>query len=586
MLILIIPRFQKPGILWNFITWALLLLIPPAVFVWMGTPIGHSYWFNFSWFLEVDKQLAQGVFPPRHLPGLLGGLGGIDFFFYGPLPFWFTSIVGFLFCPGCGADTILALSGGIAISLSGVTFFVMARRFVPAYSAKFGALIYMLLPYHLTIEWTVRQAFGELYAYVFIPLIVFGIDKTLREERAAPILSIAFAGLCATHLPSTLLAIHVYFVVFLYWAVMNRGAPKCILLAFLRLSVLSFLGAGLSCAFWLPAFVLINDVSINVLYSNFFNPVHSLWGPVMVASIDREAALIGISILSGLLVLRLISKVPKEYRPEGTVLWVFVPSITCIVLITKISAPLWENWIIYLAQLPARLLVFFDLSVGLSAAVSASAILSKKIYKSYMVTTVIMLVFINFLMNFLEWPRFSTTKDVSLISTPIGAPEYIPPDTLSAISQRTDETIPVLWPIASLISEISLQAREDSYGIRGYELTSRKAIVEPELGVNELLLPLPYWKHWEARSSSGQALNLSPDPSLGMTVVQADDQGEILGTIVLEIPWHWSERLGGWISLISAVLTLIMILTIYRSSSRARAWFEAGNATKKARHRL
>lgn len=56
-----------------------------AMIMGTGMSEGHSAYLNMSWFLQYREVLYEGTLP-RHLPDLWGGLGGLDFFFYGHFP--------------------------------------------------------------------------------------------------------------------------------------------------------------------------------------------------------------------------------------------------------------------------------------------------------------------------------------------------------------------------------------------------------------------------------------------------------------------------------------------------------------------
>ena len=77
------------------------LLVAPVLFALLGTPQGHSYGFNLSWHVAFEAAQAQGAVYPRHLPELNFGVGGLDFFFYGPLPFFVAAGPAAWLCPGC-----------------------------------------------------------------------------------------------------------------------------------------------------------------------------------------------------------------------------------------------------------------------------------------------------------------------------------------------------------------------------------------------------------------------------------------------------------------------------------------------------
>lgn len=97
--------------------WGLALLAAGCVVVLImgvGMSEGHSAYLNMSWFLQYREVLLQGRLP-RHLPDLWGGLGGLDFFFYGHLPYLVASLLSPL-CVGCSDQQVFSLAVGVGFS--------------------------------------------------------------------------------------------------------------------------------------------------------------------------------------------------------------------------------------------------------------------------------------------------------------------------------------------------------------------------------------------------------------------------------------------------------------------------------------
>ena len=113
-----------------------------ALHAYTGTPAGASYIYNLPWFNSFNNAFWAGDLYPRFSFDLWYGLGGLDFYFYAPMPFWFSSTVGQVTCPGCAPHTTFAVSGAWMVILAGLSFFVFARRFFSVPWAGFGGLLF------------------------------------------------------------------------------------------------------------------------------------------------------------------------------------------------------------------------------------------------------------------------------------------------------------------------------------------------------------------------------------------------------------------------------------------------------------
>lgn len=535
----------------------ILFLCPPLIFLLAGTPHGHSYPYNMSWFIEVDAQISQGYFPPRHLPGLWGGLGGLDMFYYGPLPFWFAAVVRQVFCWSCSPETAFALAGGFALSLSALSFYVFARRFTQALPAISGSIVFALMPYHLFFDWTWRQAVGEFYAYIFLPLIAAGMHIVLTEKRISSFLILSFTALCMTHLPTALLAEHIFFVIFLAWAWGNRSKPAEISYAFIRLSVSVSIGALLSAWVWLPAIAMLGSVSSQVLFNGYFQAHNWLIG---FFNNVEDASIVPMVILSFLIVvlfLRRLHALPKGGLSQETKIWTLVPFITCVVLISEVSFPIWKYWIISSVQFPWRLLSFCDLVAGLAVALIAQAVVIGQTKKIFLAYTFGVMLFLNIIPLFLHPNTDYWVENPNSKSLRIGAVEYIPPHMFATFVNRTGDEDNVFWAAQILGQDYLERTRTTTYGYDEFSLLPRYAVAIPKPGASEVLLPLPYWSFWAAESG-GASLETSPDPDFGLTYIRSSN-GEFVEPITLTLPWFWSEKIGAILSVIAALAFSILV---------------------------
>ncbi len=66
-----------------------------------------------------------------------------------------------------------------------------------------AAVIYMLLPYHLAIDFYRRDALSECWALAWMPLVLFFTTQAVRKQRYALVgLALAYALLIVSHLVS------------------------------------------------------------------------------------------------------------------------------------------------------------------------------------------------------------------------------------------------------------------------------------------------------------------------------------------------------------------------------------------------
>ena len=229
---------------------------------------GHNVLTHLIWSRQFAEQFWGGDLYPRWLMNMNDGLGSPAFFFYFPFPFFFTSI---FHAPFLQLDPDgwlqLGMACAAAFSLSGVFCYLWLRTNFGQSAAALGALVYMLLPYHLLVDLYYRFAFTEFWAFVFMPLCLLFVEKIQRGERFGFTgTAISYTLLFLTHLPTVLI-----FSPVLLCYVVATDQPGNRTRTFLRLSAALLLGAGLSAFYWVPAISTQANVSFSAMLSGDFH---------------------------------------------------------------------------------------------------------------------------------------------------------------------------------------------------------------------------------------------------------------------------------------------------------------------------
>lgn len=228
------------------------------------------YYTNFA------EQLWSGDLYPRWLSGMNGGLGSPTFFYYPPLAYYLTSLFKPFFVNDANGWYQLGISSSLGLVASGLCAYLWLERISDGKSALIAALLYMLMPYHLTYDLYGRGAFAEFWAFVWMPLILYFVGRVIRDQQLAVVgLAVSFALLIMTHLLTTLM----FTLVPICYAFYMAEPRRRIRVAGIAIGAM-FLGVGLSAAYVVPAmttqdFVLIDKMKSGyVYYENWFLPLN------------------------------------------------------------------------------------------------------------------------------------------------------------------------------------------------------------------------------------------------------------------------------------------------------------------------
>ncbi len=134
----------------------------------------------------------------------------------------------------------------LGIILSGVFMYDYLRQKTAETAALLGALLYMTALYHLGTDLYYRFAFSEIWAFAFMPLCLYYLEKPSPTG-----LTLAYAALILTHLLTAIIFTPILVVMIL---MQKKFTP------FISLAI----GFGLAALYWLPAISNLDIVSPQV----------------------------------------------------------------------------------------------------------------------------------------------------------------------------------------------------------------------------------------------------------------------------------------------------------------------------------
>jgi hypothetical protein len=171
---------------------------------------------------QLVVELRAGNVPPQVLPDARLGAGSAFARFYPPAPFSVAAALS-----AVTGDVVLGvnLSFLLAAVLSGVAMLWSVRRLGgDRWLAAGAAAVYVANPYHVHDAF-VRGALGELWAFVWLPIVVAGVWRTFEHRRLDLPLVLGGAGLLLSHTITALLALWVVAVIAVAGVVRHGWRP-------------------------------------------------------------------------------------------------------------------------------------------------------------------------------------------------------------------------------------------------------------------------------------------------------------------------------------------------------------------------
>jgi hypothetical protein len=530
-----------------------------------GPPLGDSLPNNLVWLTSFDAAIWRGEVYPRWLPELWFGAGSPDFYFYGPLPFWISAVIGHALCWSCDAGGILTAGGVIVLALSGITYFFFARRFFSREWALVAAGLYMILPYHLSIDWGLRQALGEFSAIAVLPLLAHCLIGLLKSERFAGIgFALSLSVLFFCHLPSVVICAALLVPIALFYGFAKTESSSESAVFFLKCAIYGLLGAGIAALYWLPAIALLPEVASQTLWINYYD-----WSRWMLFDGQPKFNEILILLLQiWLLILTVLSAVFifRFRRINEIAVWAIAPLIIGWIFMTPLSRPLWNHMpFLQAIQFPWRFMMVAEF--GLPLVIAALLPKTRKLLILASVGIILLSGLSGYsgyrLALFIGTPK---AKVNGMIADHLSAWEYLPKTAYSSVEKLTKGNRGALradWtanpgefaPVVAMPTDTKAVLKN---------LSSRQLIVEIEATVpTHLIVRQFYWHLWQAHDvATGQDIKLSAEPKFGLL---AFDVAAGKSQVRLELVHSWQEKIGMLVSVFSVVLLLAAGIRLRRN---------------------
>ncbi len=198
--------------------------------------------------VEMRREIKDLQFPPRWSGFLNHGYGYPLFLFTYPFPYYVGQL---LYLPGISAETAIKILFILTTVLSGLTMYLFAKNLWGINSALLSTTLYLYAPYRLTNLFT-RGSLGELFAFIFYPLLFFLFKKLIEKPaiNKGLVTSIVLSGLILSHNASVVLFLPFLGLWIVYLLFQNQPNVRKNIKLIISTFLLAFL---LSAYFWLPA---------------------------------------------------------------------------------------------------------------------------------------------------------------------------------------------------------------------------------------------------------------------------------------------------------------------------------------------
>ena len=389
------PPIRDPeSIFAELVPWPLLVIMGTAMavvlpFFYFGIPSGHDFEFHVNSWMEVVGQWKHGIVHPQWAALAHYGHGEARFVFYPPASWTLGAVLGVIL----PWKLVPASYIWVALTLSGCSMFLLARRSLTRRDATFAAAFFAANPYHLVIVYW-RSAFAELLAAALLPLLLLCVFRAEeapsgKRLRAVLLLGLVLAAAWLTNIPSAVMATYSLGFFTLMIAV-TRRSWRVLLYA----SGALVLAGGLAAFYLVPVLLEQKWVNIsqvlapgvrpedNFLFTILDDPDHNVFNLlVSLVAVSEIVVLAG----AALLYLRRRNRAAVEW--QYLVGW----AVGLIVLMLSFTLPAWKHLPeLRFVQLPWRWLLCLNVALALTVTIAWRTWLSRIIIALAMLSMIVL----------------------------------------------------------------------------------------------------------------------------------------------------------------------------------------------------
>ena len=362
-------------------------LIPLFDLFHAGLPLTHDGQDHVGRIANFYQSFSEGNLVPRWAGNLNWGFGHPILMFLYPLPSYFASLFHFL---GFSFVDSLKIVFGFSFIASGLAMYLWIKEFLGEEAGIIAGVLYLFAPYRF-VDLYVRGAIGEHVAFVFPPLVLYGLYKLSKKYSYWTffLASVSVAGLILSHNAISIMFLP-FFVAYSIYLFFNTGNKK----KFLYFSMFSLaFGILLSSFFLLPAFfegkyTLRDIVTSGEYFSRFVNPASLLYSPWNYGISGQFSVQIGLLQL-GFVALCFVNIVKQQRKVNKLLFLILGFFAISIFLMVKESGFIWTQFTtLQKFQFPWRFLTVTVFSTAVMAGLFTSTL--NKRHKKYLIILVIL----------------------------------------------------------------------------------------------------------------------------------------------------------------------------------------------------
>lgn len=286
------------------------------------------------------KSIMDGQIPPRWAGDLNYGYGLPTLNFFFPLEGYIGTVIRLF---GFSLQDVFKLEMAGSFILAPVMFFLWASKIFKKEIAFAGAAFYGFAPYHF-LDMYVRGQLAEMLAFVFVPLVLFFVERNLQKRQMSNIIG---GGLCLMLLILSHSVLSLLFtgIISLYILVRTYKQKK----DFLSTGSIVLFGLLSAIFFWLPALYegryINSKLFVGEVYTDHFVTLQQLfyspWG------FGADVNILGglspqIGVLHVILALLSIVVIVRQKEKLVPTFW-FIIFVATVFMSTKFSQVIWEN---------------------------------------------------------------------------------------------------------------------------------------------------------------------------------------------------------------------------------------------------